>query len=81
MLDYFDEFCESEQYNNLNLKTVISFEEYLVSNDMGLKDMMGAVVPFVETLPVTPKTGRVYRTRLRRFIEFVCEREGINIED
>ena len=77
---YYKGFVDSVEYSTLNPRTCILFENYLLSNGITLGGAMDAVNPFVDGLPLQPKTKRAYKTRLRRFIEYVWEQEGLCAE-
>lgn len=78
LTEYKEEFEKTIPYKYLTKNIVRDFEGYLIENDIPLSDAYNHIIPFSETqCIVSRKTQRGYRTRLRRFIEYIYEKEGI----
>lgn len=77
IMEYMDGFDAQFQYKYLPRKVVRDFEEYLVKNNIPLHDAYDNIRNFSESRSVTRKTQRAYRTRLRRFVEYIYEEKGI----
>lgn len=82
MLDkYLVEFKIEHDYKYINPGLVIDFDEYLELNDVPLDEAYYSITDFCDTLNVRSKTKMNYRTRLRRFIEFVYDKKDIPVID
>jgi len=82
MLDkYLVEFKVEHDYNYINPGLIRNFDEYLEVNDVPLDEAYYSIADFCDTLNVRSKTKMNYRTRLRRFIEFVYDKNDIPVID
>lgn len=82
MLDkYLVEFKVEHDYMYINPGLVRDFDEYLEVNDVPLDEAYYSITDFCDTLNVRSKTKMNYRTRLRRFIEFVYDKNDIPVID
>ena len=75
--EYYKEFKELNIYKNVTPGLIRKFDAYLIDNNICLNDAYNAIVDFTATTCVSPLTRRAYRTRLRRYIEFVYQKQGI----
>lgn len=77
IIEYFDEFMQEFNYPYLNSQCVTLFDGYLLFKGIQLCDAKDHIENFTEGLPVSSQTKRNYRTRLRRFIEYILEQEDV----
>jgi len=77
--EYIDEFKREHDYGYIPPGLVRDFDEYLEVNDVPLDEAYYSITDFGDTLNVISKTKRNYQTRLRRFVEFVYDKEDIPI--
>lgn len=75
------EFKVEHDYRYINPGLVRDFDEYLEVNDVPLDEAYYSITDFCDTLNVRSKTKMNYRTRLRRFIEFVYDKNDIPVID
>ena len=75
------EFKVEHDYNYINPGLIRNFDEYLEVNDVPLDEAYYSITDFCDTLNVRSKTKMNYRTRLRRFIEFVYDKNDIPVID
>ena len=75
--EYYLDFEKTISYKYLTHKCVNEFGEYLTKNCIPLGEAYDNIFAFSESCNTSKKTQRVYRTRLRRFIEYIYEKEGI----
>ena len=75
------EFKVEHDYMYINPGLVRNFDEYLEVNDVPLDEAYYSITDFCDTLNVRSKTKMNYRTRLRRFIEFVYDKNDIPVID
>ena len=75
------EFKVEHDYKYINPGLVRDFDEYLEVNDVPLDEAYYSITDFCDTLNVRSKTKMNYRTRLRRFIEFVYDKNDIPVID
>ena len=79
--EYIDEFKREHDYGYIPPGLVRNFDEYLEVNDVPLDEAYYSITDFCDTLNVRSKTKMNYRTRLRRFIEFVYDKKDIPVID
>ena len=79
--EYIDEFKREHDYGYIPPGLVRDFDEYLEVNDVPLDEAYYSITDFCDTLNVRSKTKMNYRTRLRRFIEFVYDKNDIPVID
>lgn len=77
ILEYVEPFEKTVLYNYVSGKLVRNFEDYLMENSIKLEDAYENIYDFVDTLDVVSRTRKNYRTRLRRFVEYIYIQEGI----
>lgn len=78
--EYYEEFAKTTTYKYLHAKLIQDFEEYLAENGVALEEVYNEINWFCDSLPVSTRTSRVYRTRLRRFIEYIYNKNNIKID-
>lgn len=79
IIEYYDEFQRGIEYKYLTWKVIRTFDEYLMKNKIPLEEAYDNIFAFSETCIVSKKSQRNYRTRLRRFIEYIYREEGIPV--
>lgn len=77
---YYEQFEAEYPYQYLNRRTVRKFATWLEKHDIKLEDAFQNINRFGDTLPVIAQTKRNYQCRLRRFMEFVYKKEGIEVK-
>lgn len=78
---YFVMFRVEHDYQYIGPGLIKQFDEYLELEDIPLDEAYYHITPFCDTLNVRSKTKMNYRTRLRRYVEFVYDLEDIKIVD
>lgn len=76
---YYEEFENQFSYSYLGRQVMEKFEDWLEEEDIPLDEAYYHIEDYCDSLPVSRKTQRNYRTRLRRFIEYIYDKENIVI--
>ncbi len=74
LTQYYDEF-EVKQSSPIPFKYIKMFEKYIKDKRIQFNDMYNYVNDFIETLPLSKLAGNPYKANLRKYIEFVYEKE------
>lgn len=77
--EYYNEFENQFSYSNLARQVMNNFEDWLEQEDIPLDEAYYHIEDYCDNLPVSRKTQRNYRSRLRRFIEYIYDKQDINI--
>ena len=77
--EYYDEFNNQFNYKFVGKKLVNNFEKWLKVNEIPLDESYYYIEEYTDSLRVSNGTKRTYRTRLRRFIEYIYGEKEISI--
>ena len=77
IIEYYDEYNNTMSYTFLSRGPVEKFDKYLVDHNVPLEKVWETIDDFTETLSLKSKTRRNYNTRMRRFVEYIYYKEGI----
>ncbi len=77
IIEYYEEYNSTLGYTFLGRGVVENFEQYIVDHQIPLMKVWSNIDNFTRTLSVISKTRRSYSTVLRRFVEYIYYKEGI----
>lgn len=80
-IEYYDEFENSMPYQYLARNFVQDWEEYCEKHNLTYENAYNHINDYALTKLVGLQTRRNYKTRLRRFVEYVLEKKSIRAEE
>ena len=80
-IEYYDEFEGSYPYQFLSRRFVLDWEEYCIDNGLRYDNSYSHIDEYALSRHVSLETRRNYKTRLRRFVEFVLKKKGIELRE
>lgn len=64
----------------MSTSLVVGFEDYLKQQEITIEKAYQSIPDYTDTLPISNKTRRNYNQKLRNFIEYVYNQQGIVLE-
>lgn len=80
-IEYYEEFDKQFEYYYLSRIFVKDWESYCRKHDLSYENAYTHIDEYALSKQVGLETRRNYKTRLRRFVEFVLNKKGIKAED
>ena len=75
--EYYKKFLNECGYLNVTPSLINRFESYLIRSNTPIEEAYDHIGRFTDLLPVATITKKNYRTRLRRYLEYVYKEKGI----
>lgn len=80
-IEYYEEFENQFKYYYLSRKFVLGWEEYCKKYDLNYENAYKHIGDYALSKNANLLTQRNYKTRLRRFVEYVLQKKGLRAED
>lgn len=80
-IEYYDEFEGQYSYYYLARNFVQDWEEYCKKRSISYSEAYRNIDEYALTRTVSIESRRNYKTRLRRFVEYVLNKKGIEAEE
>lgn len=77
--EYYEEFKNKRIYLNVTRGLISQFEAFLLETGTPIEAAYNKIEIFTDGLSVSKQTKKNYRTRLRRYMEYVYNKNGVKV--